>query len=92
MDILNNCKFISFINLSFVLKMEEHQNGEGGMENQEEASYEFLAREHEDYEVQTKDYFKTTKKLNNKGLNPRLVVPSHIVSNAYIAKSFWTIH
>jgi hypothetical protein len=92
-DIFNKCEFISFIKILVLFKEWKNiKMGKVEWKIKKEASCEFLTWEHVNYEVQIEDYFKTTKKLNNEGLNPRSAIPSHIVSNANIPNLFWTSH
>lgn len=57
-----------------------------------EASYEFFPWDRVDYKDQIEEYFKIVRKPNNQGLNPRLSIPTSIVSNANIAEVFGSLY
>jgi hypothetical protein len=50
-----------------------------------EASFEFPPWDHIDYKDQIEEYFKTVRKFNNKGFNPRSSIHISIVFNVDIA-------
>jgi len=49
---------------------------------------EFLPWEHVDYKNQIEEYFKTIKRLSNVGLNPKIEIPSCLITKADIVEIF----
>ncbi len=53
-----------------------------------EVCSKFPPWDHVEYKNQTKEYFKTIKKLSNEGLNPRENISMQLVFDVSIAKVF----